>query len=146
LIRLHQSRLPAVEEVTDPGYRAEPRPSRDARPPRDKSEPRGARPSPAGEGGTWFRLDVGRANNADPRRLLPMLCRRGDIERHDIGAIRIFDRETKVEIHPARAEHFAEAVRRTAGVGAVGIERLGGYVPGRPHPATARQGRKKRAG
>ena len=120
LIRLYRANLPAVEEVSDPGYRNE------ARPPRGERQERGERSSaPRGHGeGIWFRLDIGRANNADPRRLLPMLCRRGDIGRQDIGAIRIFDRETKVEIHPDRADHFAEAVRRSGGVGAVGIERL----------------------
>ena len=123
LIRLYRTQLPAVEDVSDPGFR------NDSRPPRPERGER-ATPDARGQGqGTWFRLDIGRANNADPRRLLPMLCRRGDINREDIGAIRIFDRETKVEIRPERADHFAEAARRTGGAGAVGIERL---VEGRP--------------
>ena len=38
----------------------------------------------------WFRLDIGRSKNADPKWLLPMLCRKGGLNRADIGAIRIF--------------------------------------------------------
>ena len=130
LIRLYRSHLPALEDVSDPGFRADPRPARTERGERGERTPREGGHEVGGQEGVWFRLDVGRANNADPRRLLPMLCRRGDINRQDIGAIRIFDRETKVEIHPGRADHFAEAIRRSAGVGAVGIERLGA-APGR---------------
>jgi ATP-dependent RNA helicase DeaD len=51
-----------------------------------------------------------------------MLCRRGNVSRQDIGAIRIFDRETKVEIRPDLAQHFARSVQATAGVGSVAIE------------------------
>ena len=138
LVRLWRSQLPALEEVTDPGFRPE---SRGPRP-----EEHGAAPSPrhrgSGEaGGSWFRLDVGRANNADPRRLLPMLCRRGNIGREDIGAIRIFDRETKVEIRPEVADHFADSARASEGVGAVRIERVGGTDHHRsrgPHGAPQR--------
>src|SRR3546814_3369932 len=46
----------------------------------------------------WFRMNIGRNNNADPRWLLPLLCRRGHITKHEVGAIRIFDRETRLEI------------------------------------------------
>ena len=60
----------------------------------------------------WFRLNLGRRDNADPRRLLPMLTRRGGIGRQEIGAIRIFDRETKFEIRGNAAARFAEAFAR----------------------------------
>ena len=40
-----------------------------------------------------------------------MLCRRGQITRDEVGAIRIFDRETKVEIDADVAERFAELTR-----------------------------------
>jgi ATP-dependent RNA helicase DeaD len=124
LVRLYRSHLPALEEVSDPGFRNDPRQQRSGEPGRDgpRSRPQGRA---EGEGtGTWFRLDIGRANNADPRRLLPMLCRRGNVTRQDIGAIRIFDRETKVEIRAELAQHFAESVRSTEGAGGLRIERL----------------------
>ncbi len=56
-------------------------------------------------------MNIGRRNNADPRWILPMLCRRGGLGKGDIGAIRIFDRETKFEVRDSAAGKFAEAVR-----------------------------------
>jgi ATP-dependent RNA helicase DeaD len=63
----------------------------------------------------WFRAPVGRKNNADPKWLIPLICRLGGVTKADIGAIRIFDRETKFEILAAKAEAFAAAVARAAG-------------------------------
>ncbi len=58
---------------------------------------------------TWFRLDIGRKNNADPKWLLPMICRRGKVVKADIGAIRITDNETRFEIANAVVERFTIA-------------------------------------
>ena len=107
LVRAYRARLPEPEDVTDPGTGRERNVTR---------EPRERRADPAG-GGVWFRLDIGRAKNADPKWLLPMLCKRGGIQRRDVGAIRIFDRESKVEIAPAAADGFAAAVAAPAGKG-----------------------------
>ena len=63
----------------------------------------------------WFKMDIGRNHNADPRWLLPLLCRRGHITRNEVGAIRIAANETRFQIPRALAPRFAEAVRRTAG-------------------------------
>jgi ATP-dependent RNA helicase DeaD len=60
----------------------------------------------------WFRMSVGRRNNADPRWLVPIICRLGHVTKKEIGSIRIFDRETKFEIAEAIAGRFAAAVRR----------------------------------
>jgi ATP-dependent RNA helicase DeaD len=127
LVRVYRSRLPAAEDVADPGFqqdlRKPPRQPGAGRPTRD-----GARRDPAApetprrdarHGGTtpqdgtgqWFRLNLGRKQNADPRWLLPMICRRGGVQKQDIGAIRIFDRETKFEVRGAAARRFAEAVK-----------------------------------
>jgi ATP-dependent RNA helicase DeaD len=62
----------------------------------------------------WFRLDVGRRDNADPRWIIPLLCRRGGVTKPDIGAIRIFPGETMVEIAPDMAERFVVALKRHA--------------------------------
>ena len=51
-----------------------------------------------GEELAWFRLPVGRRNNADPKWLVPLICRLGHVTKKDIGQIRIFDNETKFEI------------------------------------------------
>jgi len=67
---------------------------------------------PREEGGAWFTINVGRSKNADPKWLVPLLCRRGGITKRDIGKIQIMQRETRVEIASAARDRFAEAVRR----------------------------------
>jgi ATP-dependent RNA helicase DeaD len=72
--------------------------------------PRGA--NGAAKDTVWFRMNVGRNRNADPRWLLPLICRRGHVTKREIGGIRILDRETKFEIARDAAGRFASAVRR----------------------------------
>ena len=62
----------------------------------------------------WFRIDIGRRQNADPRWLLPLLCRRGHITRNEVGAIRIGADETHFQVPQAIADKFTAAVARTA--------------------------------
>ena len=119
LVRIYRSRLPASEEVGDPGFGRETRaPREDYAKVRERAGPRFDNDDPhaqrkAGPRGdtVWFRLNIGRKDGADPRQLLPMLCRRGKITRDEVGAIRIFDRETKVEIDADVAERFASLAR-----------------------------------
>ena len=59
-----------------------------------------------------FRLDVGRQNRADPKWILPMLCRRGGITRQDIGQIRIQDTVTEVQIAANKAVDFLVNARK----------------------------------
>jgi ATP-dependent RNA helicase DeaD len=59
----------------------------------------------------WFTINVGRSKNADPKWLVPLLCRRGKIGKQDIGKIQVLARETRVEIAAAASAGFAEAVR-----------------------------------
>jgi ATP-dependent RNA helicase DeaD len=63
------------------------------------------------KGGAWFRMNVGHAHQADPRWIVPILCRRGHIEKKHIGAIKIFTNETKIEIASEVADAFDKAVR-----------------------------------
>ena len=58
----------------------------------------------------WFRSPIGRKHNADPKWLIPLICRLGGITKAEIGAIRIFDRETKFEIAQDAADRFATAI------------------------------------
>ena len=62
--------------------------------------------------GVWFTVNVGRYKNADPKWLIPLLCRRGDVTKRAIGKIEILARETRVEIAPDAAAAFAQAVKR----------------------------------
>lgn len=71
----------------------------------------------------WFRMDIGRRQNADPRWILPLICRRGHVTRSEIGAIRIGHHETFFQIPRAIAGKFAEAIKATAK-----SEENGGYV------------------
>jgi ATP-dependent RNA helicase DeaD len=96
LLKALGAALPAPEEL-DP-----PEPARTAPP-----ERRGQ-----GGEGVWFRLSVGRNRNADPRWLLPFLCRRGHVTRQEIGRISVLERDTRVEIAPWAAARFDAAVRR----------------------------------
>ncbi len=68
--------------------------------------------------GVWFRLNVGRERNADPKWLLPEICRQGEVTKKDIGAIRVFEMETLFQIDPAMAPKFTILVseRKKGGV------------------------------
>ena len=111
LVRQWRERLPAPEDVFDPNFGPDPKAGK---PGPDKGE-RGFSKHERGGPSAWFRMDVGRRNNADPKWLLPLLCRRGKITRQEIGAIKIFDRETKFEIAESVAKRFAESAEHSDG-------------------------------
>ncbi|WP_353228476.1 DEAD/DEAH box helicase [Novosphingobium sp.] len=88
---------------------------------------------------SWFRMDIGRRQNADPRWILPLLCRRGHITRNEIGAIRIGANETHFQVPRAVEAKFLAALKRTAMPGAedesgITIE-ASSEPPSGPHPA-----------
>ena len=58
----------------------------------------------------WFQLDLGRESKAEARWLLPMICKAGDITKNEIGAIRIQDDRTFVEIAEAAVPGFLDAL------------------------------------
>jgi len=132
LVRVHRARLPAAEEMVDSGPAGAPHQRQDA-------------PRPGFEHTIWFRMNIGRRHNADPRWLLPLLCRRGHVTKRDIGAIRIGAGETQFEIAREAAGKFAAAVKRTAGgdpdgEGGIAIEAMqGAAAPARPHRAAPAQ-------
>ncbi|MBC7769727.1 MAG: DEAD/DEAH box helicase [Phycisphaerales bacterium] len=57
-------------------------------------------------GGAWISLSVGRSKQAEPRWLIPMLCKAGGITKRQIGSIRIEQHETHVEIDAASVDAF----------------------------------------
>ena len=75
LVRRDRARRPAPEELPETARAAREAPARAA-------EKRAPRRAPAD--GVWFRLALGRSRQADPRWVLPLLCRRGggDPRRH----------------------------------------------------------------
>ncbi|MBM7044970.1 MULTISPECIES: DEAD/DEAH box helicase [Rhizobium] len=60
--------------------------------------------------GVWVSLSVGRKQNAEPRWLIPMLCRNGNLTKRDIGAIKMQPEETFVEFSQEGAERFLAAI------------------------------------
>jgi ATP-dependent RNA helicase DeaD len=138
LVRAHRARLPSPEEMLDGGAQSE-------------APQRQEGPRPGFDDTVWFRMNIGRRHNADPRWLLPLLCRRGHITRGEIGAIRIAANETAFEIPRAVAGRFVASVKRTAGgdpegEGGVLIEGMDGPPrepargPRRDGPPPARHG------
>ncbi|WP_159948316.1 DEAD/DEAH box helicase [Rhizobium sp. 18065] len=58
----------------------------------------------------WFSLSVGRRQSAEPRWLIPMICRNGNITKNEIGAIKMQPEETFVEIAKSNLEQFLTAL------------------------------------
>ena len=58
----------------------------------------------------WFTLSVGRDDGAEPRWLLPLLCRSGGLDKDAIGAIRVQQSETWVEIAETSVATFLNAL------------------------------------
>ncbi len=141
LVRYYRSRLPAPEELIETTNDRGPPRDRDRGARNDRDDRRGGREGGAprdgqdfGEG-IWFRMNVGRAQNADPRWLLPLICRIGHVTKRDVGAIRIGDVETRFAIGGAVAGKFAAAVRRS-GDEEVTIEPAGDMGPASAGPRT----------
>ena len=89
-LRLFREQHTAPEELSDP----------DAKP--EKREEFG--PS------VWFAVSGGRAAEAEPRRILPMVCGAGDLSKDDIGAIRIQQDHSLVQIRASSVARFLNAV------------------------------------
>ena len=104
LVRAHASRMPAPEELIDMS----------ARTAGGNGTPETQHHRAGFEDVVWFRMDIGRRQNADARWLLPLLCRRGHITRNEIGAIRIAQNETFFQIPTAMEAKFRAAVERTS--------------------------------
>lgn len=101
LVHAHRSRMPEPEDLI-------------ANTPQVRAEAQKERHRPGFEDTVWFRMDIGRSQNADPRWLLPLICRRGHITRNEIGAIRIGQAETFFQIPRTIADKYAAAAARTA--------------------------------
>ncbi|MFN4039821.1 MAG: DEAD/DEAH box helicase [Erythrobacter sp.] len=114
LVHAHRASMPEPEDLI-------------ANTPQARADAQKDRHRPGFEDTVWFRMDIGRSDNADPRWILPVLCRRGHITRNEIGAIRIAQEETWFQIPRAIADKFAAAAARTGEAesdeGALVIER-----------------------
>ena len=91
-LRLYRERRSAPEELLPPDTKA---PAR---------EHKSFGPS------QWFALSVGNKDRAEARWLLPLLCRAGNLDKSAIGAIRVQDSETFVELTKASSDGFMSAL------------------------------------
>jgi ATP-dependent RNA helicase DeaD len=98
LAKALKSDLPAAEDIIPSSSR----PDRGA----------DAGPRPGFDGSSWFRINAGRRHNADPRWLLPVICRYGHVGRNDIGAIRIAASDSYFEVTAKATKGFQAALRR----------------------------------
>jgi ATP-dependent RNA helicase DeaD len=101
LVRGHRSAMPQPEELM-------------SQTPDGREAAKAQRQRPGFEDTVWFRAAVGRRQNAEPRWLLPLICRRGHVTRNEIGAIKVGQTETHFQIPRTLADRFADALRRTA--------------------------------
>ncbi|SNR44133.1 DEAD/DEAH box helicase [Paracoccus sediminis] len=91
-VSLWRAERPAPEELTVVQDRA----------------PAAARERPPFGEAVWFRLSVGHTGRAEARWLLPKICEGGGITRDAIGAIRVRQDETFVQIAAAQAGRFGQ--------------------------------------
>jgi len=64
------------------------------------------------QGGRWFTISLGRKQRADPKWLLPMICKAGGVSKRDVGSIVINDAETRFEISAEKAADFTNRLNR----------------------------------
>ncbi|MEP2979953.1 MAG: DEAD/DEAH box helicase [Lentilitoribacter sp.] len=72
--------------------------------------PRGPRQTAEFENGKWISLSIGRNQKAEPRWLLPMLCKSSGLTKRNIGSIKIRNEETYVEISNDSFDGFLTAI------------------------------------
>ena len=91
-VNLYRARQSAPEQLAEPGTPADERPRGDFGP------------------SVWFSISIGRNDEAEPRTILPMICRMGDLTKDDVGAIRVQPSHTFVEILATSADKFTTAL------------------------------------
>ncbi len=99
-----------------------------------------AKPAPRKAFGpsVWFSVAGGRAADAEPRRLLPMLCKAGGLTKDDIGAIRVQQDVSYVELREGAVDGFlselGEAMTVEDGAQVVRLDKAPDLGPGGGKP------------
>lgn len=104
-IRQYRKGQSAPEELLPSDYR----PSKSERGTRD-SNPRETTLREDFSDGIWFSLNLGRKQRAEPKWILPMLMKSGGLKKGEIGAIKITDDKTFVEVAPKGVEGFLDTI------------------------------------
>jgi ATP-dependent RNA helicase DeaD len=119
-VNLHRSRGSAPEELSTPG------------------EGRDSAPRAEFGKSVWFTVSTGRNDGAEPRTLLPMLCRVGDMTRDDIGAIRVQPRHSYVEVAEGAVSKLINALGKDMkaedGVNLTRLDGVPDFGPRTPRP------------
>ena len=99
-IRQYRAGKSAPEELTHSAYD----PSQDDRGSRKASSRNDFK------GGVWFSLNLGRKQKAEPKWMLPMLVKSGGLKKAEIGAIKITETQTFIEVAPSGVDRFMETI------------------------------------
>ncbi|GAM97605.1 helicase domain protein [alpha proteobacterium U9-1i] len=102
-VRVYRKGQAAPEDLAPTPSWQEERPERNRR---DAPPARAAASRDNFEGGAWVSLSVGRAQSAEPRWLIPMLCKAGGLTKRQLGSIRIQQNETHVELDAGSIDAF----------------------------------------
>ena len=113
LVRAHDDPVALVRALLARAQSAGPEP-REVEPmrPMVQSDARPMRQSRRDGAFVAFHVNWGTRVGADARRLVAMICRRGDIRGNQIGAIRLGDAFSTFEVDASVAEEFAKRVKR----------------------------------
>ncbi|WP_434053055.1 MAG: DEAD/DEAH box helicase [Roseibium sp.] len=129
-VKLRQSRMPAPEDITaldETSLKGRDAGSRGGR---------NAEITGKFEDGVWFSLSLGHRQRAEPRWILPLICRAGHVTKKEVGAIKIFQNQLYFEIAGSHGQRFADVIKRDgSGEDNVTITLLdarGGKVPAAP--------------
>ncbi len=96
MVRLYHSSKPAAEELLDTA----PMPDMKRRAKADSDF----------DDGVWVSLSIGRNQQAEPRWLIPLLCRSGNMTKREIGAIRIANDESFIELTANIIDGFMQLI------------------------------------
>ena len=108
-VRQYRAGRSAPEEIIGTSDSYDPSADRGKR--RDRGDKKsGPRSRQDFDGSTWFSLNLGRKQKAEPRWILPMLCKSGELKKNEIGAIKISESKTFVEVAPSGVERFIDAI------------------------------------
>ena len=100
-IRQYRAGQSAPEELTHSAYDPSQADDRGSRRPSSRND---------FSGGVWFSLNLGRKQKAEPKWIMPMLMKSGGLKKPEIGAIKITETQTFIEVAPAGVDRFMETI------------------------------------
>ena len=123
-IRQYRQGQSAPEDLLPANYK----PSKYERGSRDDRGPREPRaPRQDFSDGVWMSLNLGRKQKAEPKWILPMLMKSGGLKKGEIGAIKIIENKTFVEVAPKGVEGFLKKIGPDMKIeGAITVARVDG--------------------